>query len=271
MKLTNFSNWKQHPKNSWVDLKIDEIKDVFAYYHINEELKSDIRENTEKILNFKNYFYLSIDIEDYFLHFIVSKDFLITIHQKEIQEFEKIEPKSPEFILYQFLDYLADEWTTKSKKLMQKVENLDEKNIENIRSEVIESKRYLLNKQKLIQTLRRNPILSNQIKNYFKDIQDHISISLKRIQFSKDILFDISEPLPKRNESETFIYLVQAFGFVILPFVVICGIFGMNVPVPFGDSDSLVPFFVISGIIVSLSILIFIILLLGMIIAGRKK
>lgn len=271
MEHQNVAAWKLEPTNSWIDLNLNEIDEVFEYYHINKEIKSDINENIEKILNFPNYFFISIDIEDNFIHFIVSKDYLITIHDKEIKEFFKIEPKSPEFILYQFLDILTDEWTSKSKKLMQKVESVDDSNIENIRSEVIQSKRYLLNKQRLIQSLRTNPILSSQIKNYFKDIQDHVSISLKRIQFSKDILFEISEPLPEKDESETFTYLVQAFGFVTLPFIVICGIFGMNVPVPFSDSDSLIPFFVIVSIIVFLSIVIFIILLIGMIISAKRK
>lgn len=91
---------------------------------------------------------------------------------------------------------------------------------------------------------------------YLGDIQDHVVTMMSNLgHFEKmlsrahsNYLAQLSiDNITQGNNSNKVLSKITVLASVLVPLNLVCGLFGMNVHVPFQDLDSLVPFFVILG------------------------
>ena len=91
---------------------------------------------------------------------------------------------------------------------------------------------------------------------YLGDIQDHVVTMMSNLgHFEKmlsrahsNYLAQLSiDNITQGNNSNKVLSKITVLASVLVPLNLVCGLFGMNVHVPFQNLDSLVPFFVILG------------------------
>ena len=91
---------------------------------------------------------------------------------------------------------------------------------------------------------------------YLGDIQDHVVTMMSNLgHFEKmlsrahsNYLAQLSiDNITQGNNSNKVLSKITVLASVLVPLNLVCGLFGMNVHVPFQDLDSLVPSFVILG------------------------
>ncbi|TAQ85641.1 hypothetical protein B7494_g6034 [Chlorociboria aeruginascens] len=98
---------------------------------------------------------------------------------------------------------------------------------------------------------------------YLGDIQDHVVTMMTSLaHFEKmlsrshsNYLAQLSiDNITQGNKSNKVLSKITLLASVLVPLNLVCGMFGMNVNVPFGNSDSLAPFFIILGCLVLFTI-----------------
>jgi magnesium transporter len=108
---------------------------------------------------------------------------------------------------------------------------------------------------------------------YLGDIQDHVVTMMSNLgHFEKmlsrshsNYLAQLSiDNITQGNNANKILSKVTLLASVLVPLNLVCGLFGMNVKVPWMDSDSLIPFFVILG-----SLLVFVVI--SLMIARRMR
>jgi magnesium transporter len=94
---------------------------------------------------------------------------------------------------------------------------------------------------------------------YLGDIQDHVVTMMTNLgHFEKmlsrahsNYLAQLSiDNITQGNNANKVLSKITLLASILVPLNLVCGMFGMNVAVPFKDSDSLVPFFTILAILV---------------------
>lgn len=91
---------------------------------------------------------------------------------------------------------------------------------------------------------------------YLGDIQDHVVTMMSNLGHFEKILGRSHsnylaqltiDNINQGNNSNKVISQITVVASVLVPLNLVCGLFGMNVHVPWQDSDTIVPFFVILG------------------------
>jgi magnesium transporter len=132
----------------------------------------------------------------------------------------------------------------------------------NLRKLVSMLRRILDPKQNIVSTIvsREVELISKDIQRNLRDVLDHISTSIEKLEFSRDSLnhthanyltklsFELSE---KSRATHSFMNIITVAATILVPFQIVGSIFGVNVKVPGADDDNLVWFF---GIILCLLI-----------------
>lgn len=99
---------------------------------------------------------------------------------------------------------------------------------------------------------------------YLGDIQDHVVTMMTSLgHFEKmlsrshsNYLAQLSiENITQGNNSNKVLSKITLLASILVPLNLVCGMFGMNVVVPWGNSDSLGPFFGIFGFLVLFSVI----------------
>ena len=103
---------------------------------------------------------------------------------------------------------------------------------------------------------------------YLGDIQDHVATMMSELDHFEQILSRShsnylarlsTDGIEVRNRTVTVLGMMAVVGGIVILLNLVCGLFGMNVPVPGGDSDGLYFWFGIIGvmaIIASLSLIV---------------
>ncbi len=96
--------------------------------------------------------------------------------------------------------------------------------------------------------------IDEKCRLYISDTKEEISHLLDTLDYSSDILSNCSQnyttqlevEIAKRsNEMNRLASQFSSIATIVLPLTLLAGMWGMNVPVPGGDSQSLQPFFTI--------------------------
>ncbi len=99
---------------------------------------------------------------------------------------------------------------------------------------------------------------------YLGDIQDHAVTMMSNLaHFEKmlsrshsNYLAQLSiDNITQGNQNNKVLGKVTLLASILVPLNLICGVFGMNVLVPFREVDNLIPFFVIVGFLVLMVVL----------------
>lgn len=109
----------------------------------------------------------------------------------------------------------------------------------------------------------KTPFISLDIEDMLKDLKDRVKKSIKIIELARDnLISSYSNYISKidlhrrklRKGSDKLLNGFGIFAVIFVPFSTITGLFGMNCKVPYEDSNSFIPFYVITGLCFLLTI-----------------
>jgi len=111
---------------------------------------------------------------------------------------------------------------------------------------------------------RNLPHVASELKLYMRDALDHLNIMLEKLTFAKEMLLSsqntylaqisIEVALSSQKMNST-VNKLTSVATIMLPLTLISGIWGMNVPVPGQESDSLIWFYIIIGTMTMMMVL----------------
>lgn len=113
------------------------------------------------------------------------------------------------------------------------------------------------------------PISQSEIHLYLSDIQDHVATMMSDLDHFEQILSrshlthlarHSMDGIAVRNRTVAIIGRLAIIGGVVVVLTVVCGLFGMNVPVPGQSTDGLFVWFGILGLIAVLASASFIVI-----------
>ena len=249
--------------------KIDEYKDyLFIVFHF------PIYSKEEKVL-------ISSQISVF-----IGQDYLITIHKGvlkplvklfrecEIDEESREEylGQGPGFLLYRILDRLVDYCQPILNKVSDGIEDVEDeifslkrtdtvREISRLRRDVISFRRIIWPMRAVIGRLepRIRRFISSDMSVYFGDMVDHLDRIWDGLDEYKEIIegLNYTHDSMATNRTNETIRILTIIATVMLPVTVVGSLYGMNINMPFADSDYAV--FIVLGLMLTI---IFCVLLL---------
>ncbi len=270
LSLDSFSRPKVWDSFVWI--RISGVSDIKAVEKIGSEFKihplilEDIVNTSQrpKIETGDDYIFCvartpKIDAEKIIydteqVSFILGKGYLISFDEGGEDLFQKIEQRipsmshnpatrTPDYLLYMFLDLIVDNFFGHLEKFGEYIDRLEENVMTsqsiNILKTIYKTKRQLLILRRLAWPLRElvlgieradSSIVSNNVKFYFRDVYDHIIEIIDIIETMRDIssgLLDVylSSTNNRLNEVMKVLTVITT---CFMPLTLITGIYGMN-------------------------------------------
>lgn len=171
------------------------------------------------------------------------KDVLDPVRDKLKQDNSKLRQASADFLFYSMIDIIVDNYFLVIEKLADRIETIEEciihkasasivTQISLLRKEMIVLKRNLNPVRDMVSGIIRsdNPLLGDPVKQYFKDVYDHIVLATDLAENYRDMVISLQDLYLnqvnlKMNEIMKFLAIVTT---LMAPATVIGGIFGMN-------------------------------------------
>ena len=196
----------------------------------------------------------------------IGEDFLVTVHSGELKPLAKLfddceqnerareenMARSSGYLLYRILDRLVDYCFPILTKVINNVEEAEDKlfsepardtikELSLLRRDVMAYRRIIRPQPSIIKSLevRNYPFLKEDLDVYFGDIGDHIAKISETLEEYREVVEGLnatSDSLYSHRSNET-IKMLTILGTIILPLLVISGLYGMNVPLPFAESN----------------------------------
>lgn len=261
---------KQKNSKLWINFigvnNIDEIKEIGKKYNISSLILEDIVNINQRpaIIDEKDYFYFvfkmisyttkkTIDYEQVSL--IVGKDYLISFQEKKGDVFELIRNRIKEdppgrlkknnidYLCYALIDVIIDNYFLVFENIGNFIEEYQEKILINpdtkLLSVINKMKRDIILIRKAVWPLREavNKILKKEVKNinddtiiYFRDVYDHIIISIDNIETSRDMISGLMDIYlsTASNKLNEIMKVLTIFSAIFIPLTFIAGVYGMN-------------------------------------------
>ena len=158
--------------------------------------------------------------------------------------------RSSGYLLYRILDRLVDYCFPIMNKIIANVEEAEDelfcdpakdtiRGISLLRRDVMSCRRILRPQYGIIKSLeiKDYPFLREDLEAYFGDIGDHIGKINETLDEYKEVVEGLniaSDSLYSHRSNET-IKMLTVLGTMILPLLVVSGLYGMNVPLPFQE------------------------------------
>ena len=174
--------------------------------------------------------------------------------------------RSSGYLLYRILDRLVDYCFPIMNKIIANVEEAEDRlfsepardtirEISLLRRDVMACRRILRPQYGIIKSLeiKDYPFLREDLEAYFGDIGDHIGKINETLDEYKEVVEGLnaaSDSLYSHRSNET-IKMLTVLGTIILPLLVISGLYGMNVPLPFQGSGWAFPLIILLTLCIS--------------------
>jgi magnesium transporter len=195
----------------------------------------------------------------------IAADLLVTVHTGTLKplahlfnDCQKNEParnenmsRSTGYLLYRILDRLVDYCFPIVRKIISNAEEIEDRlfsepnkdsvrEISILRRDIMSTRRIIRPQRTIIKSLeiKDYPFLKEDLDIYFGDIGDHIG----KITETLDEYDEVVEGLNATSDSlfshrtNQVIKILTLLGTIILPMLVIQGLYSMNVPLPLQDS-----------------------------------
>jgi len=281
----------------WLDLNGDQLPDsrqvlenVFHFHHlaIDDAL---VETHIPKIDDWGDYLYLALEgvhadqpLEDINksleLDVFMGKHYLVTYHPENINALDvvwkncqrdaRLLQRGVNYLLYQIMDELANEYMLLIDKLDEKVEDIEDQVMEKPNSSLLQAifgiKRSLLNMRRIVAPQREVlnklsrgdfAVVSQKERMYYRDVYDH----LVRVQDITENLRDlVSGALDTylsvvNNRLNDIMKTLTIITTLFMPLSFLTGFFGMNFFEPLGNLrgwTSSLPFFITMAIMIGL-------------------
>lgn len=228
-----------------------------------------------KIDEYKNYLFLVIHFPVFNekarvttpsqVSVFIGEDFLVTVHSGELKPLanlfndcelnerarEEHMARSSGYLLYRILDRLVDYCFPITNKIIANVEAAEDRlfsepardtvqEISVLRRDIMAYRRIIRPQPAILKSLevREYPFLREDLDVYFGDIGDHVSKISETLDEYKEVVEGLnatSDSLFSHRTNEVM-KMLTILGTILLPLLVISGLYGMNVSLPFEDS-----------------------------------
>lgn len=195
----------------------------------------------------------------------IGEDYLVTVHSGELKPLSKLfddcqrnerareehMARSSGYLLYRILDRLVDYCFPVLNKVIANVEAAEDRlfsepardtvqEISILRRDIMAYRRIIRPQPAILKSLevREYPFLREDLDVYFGDIGDHVSKISETLDEYKEVVEGLnatSDSLFSHRTNEVM-KMLTILGTIILPMLVISGLYGMNVSLPFQES-----------------------------------
>ncbi|MBA7466512.1 Cobalt/magnesium transport protein CorA [subsurface metagenome] len=195
----------------------------------------------------------------------IGEDYLVTVHSGELKPLSKLfddcqrnerareehMARSSGYLLYRILDRLVDYCFPVLNKVIANVEAAEDRlfsepardtvqEISVLRRDIMAYRRIIRPQPAILKSLevREYPFLREDLDVYFGDIGDHVSKISETLDEYKEVVEGLnatSDSLFSHRTNEVM-KMLTILGTIILPMLVISGLYGMNVSLPFEGS-----------------------------------
>lgn len=214
----------------------------------------------------------------------IGADFLVTVHTGALKPLAKLfndcqqnerareehMARSSGYLLYRILDRLVDYCFPILNRVIANIEAAEDRlfsepardtvqEISVLRRDVMSYRRIIRHQPAILKSLevREYPFLREDLDVYFGDIGDHIGTISETLEEYKEVVEGLnatSDSLFSHRTNEVM-KMLTILGTILLPLLVISGIYGMNVSLPFDDSSFAFPFIILFTLCISGSML----------------
>ncbi len=214
----------------------------------------------------------------------IGADFLVTVHTGALKPLAKLfndcqqnerareehMARSSGYLLYRILDRLVDYCFPILNRVIANIEAAEDRlfsepardtvqEISVLRRDVMSYRRIIRHQPAILKSLevREYPFLREDLDVYFGDIGDHIGTISETLEEYKEVVEGLnatSDSLFSHRTNEVM-KMLTVLGTILLPLLVISGIYGMNVSLPFEDSSFAFPFIILFTLCISGSML----------------
>ena len=235
--------------------------DIEDCYHKRQNAKVTDRENYVFIVakaaryDLKN---LTIRFDD--LDIFVKPDSLVTVEEypgtlvgRVCKRFPESSAKNPDVsrVVYTILDEIIDEYLSSLDNIGESIHGLESEvwkrpspelleRIFKIKRALIDFRRNAGGMRELISLLIRHPHIKTdgELENYYRDLYEHSIRVIEFVETYRDVLSGslevyLSAVANRTNETTK---ILAGYGTVALPFLIVTGLYGMNIPLPFQHS-----------------------------------
>lgn len=214
----------------------------------------------------------------------IGADFLVTVHTGALKPLAKLfndcqqnerareehMARSSGYLLYRILDRLVDYCFPILNRVIANIEAAEDRlfsepardtvqEISVLRRDVMSYRRIIRHQPAILKSLevREYPFLREDLDVYFGDIGDHIGTISETLEEYKEVVEGLnatSDSLFSHRTNEVM-KMLTVLGTILLPLLVISGIYGMNVSLPFEGSSFAFPFIILFTLCISGSML----------------
>ncbi|MBS3175516.1 magnesium/cobalt transporter CorA [Candidatus Woesearchaeota archaeon] len=266
LKFRNFSEKFDNVNKIWIDV-VNPTKEELIHLEENFNIPSNVIEESKSLrkrpnLRIYDKFlflvayglrYHDNKLKHYDINFIFDKKHLITIHKEPIETFQNLKKEKNRIVnamnggldhlLHTLLDTEVDNYIKEIEKAFQELNEIEEIILKRPDQPEIKKlfviRRSLLNVKNVISYQRE--VLNNLISNadqfirkdthtYFRDVYDHILITIDLLEESKETASNILEMYLSSisNKLNEVMKVLTIIATIILPLTLISGIYGMN-------------------------------------------
>ena len=214
----------------------------------------------------------------------IGEGFVVTVHTGDLKPLEKLfndcqqnerareehMARSSGYLLYRILDRLVDYCFPITNKIIANVEEAEDhlfsepardtvREISILRRDIMAYRRIIRPQPAIYKSLeiRDYPFLREDLDVYFGDIGDHIGKISETLDEYKEVVEGLSATSDSlfSHRTNEVMKMLTVLGTILLPLLVISGLYGMNVPLPFQGSSFAFLFIILATLCVSGSML----------------
>ena len=214
----------------------------------------------------------------------IGEGFVVTVHTGDLKPLEKLfndcqqnerareehMARSSGYLLYRILDRLVDYCFPITNRIIANVEEAEDhlfsepardtvREISILRRDIMAYRRIMRPQPAIYKSLevRDYPFLREDLDVYFGDIGDHIGKIYETLDEYKEVVEGLSATSDSlfSHRTNEVMKMLTVLGTILLPLLVISGLYGMNVPLPFQGSSFAFLFIILATLCVSGSML----------------
>lgn len=197
----------------------------------------------------------------YLVTYHAATDPSITAVRKKCGEVERLMARGSDRVLAEILDYLAEEYVVVMERLDAEIDGLEDRlfkhaskpalrEIFSLKKDVLHLRRVVNPQREVLNRLARSEhkAVSKEETVYFRDVYDHIYRVSEMLESFRDVLTGAMEVYLTvvSNRINEVMKVLTVFSIILMTSSFVAGLYGMNVPVPGGDSK--LSFWVLLGL-----------------------
>jgi len=242
------------------------IEEAGKHFSLDPMILEDIvnSQSRPKLVEFDDYLFLPInilgadlnsnEITTEHISFLLAKNGLISFQENEIKILTplierirngkgQVRKRKSDYIFYRLIDTIVDNYFFVTEHLAERIEELEEKIIQDpnagVHEEIYDLKRKISFVKRTISPLREcisnviksdGDLLSESTQNYFRDVYDHLINLIETVDSQRETINDflnlyMSAMSNKMNE---VMKVLTIFASIFIPLTFIAGVYGMN-------------------------------------------